>query len=95
MHTTIDLEPDLQWTGNRGAQQLFYLLRMMQHQIQGVLLNQGELIGVEEAFQQAIDAEKVLLVFAEKAFINSAGLAVLFDLTREINGLLSAEHYHH
>jgi len=35
---------------------------------------------LEEAFQQAADAEKVLLVFAEKAFINSAGLAVLFDL---------------
>ena len=35
---------------------------------------------LEDAFQQAADAEKVLLVFAEKAFINSAGLAVLFDL---------------
>jgi len=35
---------------------------------------------LEEAFQQVGGAEKVLLVFAEKAFINSAGLAVLFDL---------------
>ncbi|MBI2501734.1 MAG: STAS domain-containing protein [Candidatus Latescibacteria bacterium] len=34
---------------------------------------------VEGAFQQAANAEKVLLVFQEKDFITSAGLAVVFD----------------
>ncbi len=34
---------------------------------------------VEGAFQQVRDAEKVLLVFQEKDFITSAGLAVVFD----------------
>ncbi|MBI2502732.1 MAG: STAS domain-containing protein [Candidatus Latescibacteria bacterium] len=34
---------------------------------------------MEEAFQQAADAEKVLLVFQEKDFITSASLAVVFD----------------
>ena len=34
---------------------------------------------VEEAFRQAADAEKVLLVFQEKDFITSAGLAVVFE----------------
>ena len=35
---------------------------------------------LEEAFQQVAGSQKVLLVFQEKDFINSAGLAVLFDL---------------
>ena len=34
---------------------------------------------LEEAFAQVAGAEKVALVFAEKAFINSSGLAVLFS----------------
>lgn len=34
---------------------------------------------VEEAFQQAAAAEKVLLVFQEKDFITSDGLAVVFE----------------
>jgi len=35
---------------------------------------------LEEAFDQIGDFGKVLLAFHEKAFINSAGFAVLFDL---------------
>ena len=35
---------------------------------------------LEEAFVKAADYDKILLVFAEKTFVNSAGLAVLFDL---------------
>jgi len=35
---------------------------------------------LEDAFVQIADYSKVLLVFQEKDFINSAGLAVLFDL---------------
>ena len=35
---------------------------------------------LEEAFAQIADSEKILLAFQEKDFINSAGLAVLFDL---------------
>ena len=35
---------------------------------------------LEAAFEQLGAADKVVLVFAEKAFVNSAGLAVLFDL---------------
>jgi len=35
---------------------------------------------LDEAFQQVGEAEKILLVFQEKDFITSAGLAVLFDL---------------
>ena len=35
---------------------------------------------LEEAFVKAADYNKILLVFAEKMFVNSAGLAVLFDL---------------
>ena len=34
---------------------------------------------VEEAFRQLADAQKVLLVFQEQSFINSAGIAVVFD----------------
>ena len=34
---------------------------------------------VEEAFRQVVDAQKVLLVFQEQGFINSAGIAVVFD----------------
>jgi len=34
---------------------------------------------VEEAFQQVAEAPKVLLIFEEQSFINSAGLAVVFD----------------
>ena len=34
---------------------------------------------VEEAFQQVADAHKVLLVFEEKGFMTSAGIAVIFD----------------
>ena len=36
--------------------------------------------GLEEAFQEIDDADRVLLVFRENDFITSAGLAVLFDL---------------
>ena len=32
------------------------------------------------AFSQVADAQKVLVVFAEDAFINSTGIAILFDL---------------
>ncbi|MBT4500047.1 MAG: STAS domain-containing protein [Gemmatimonadetes bacterium] len=35
---------------------------------------------LEEAFGQIGDADKILLAFQEKDFINSAGLAVMFDL---------------
>ncbi len=35
---------------------------------------------LEEAFVEAADYDKILLVFAEKTFVNSAGLAVLFGL---------------
>jgi anti-anti-sigma factor len=35
---------------------------------------------LEEAFVKAADYDKILLVFAEKTFVNSVGLAVLFDL---------------
>ena len=35
---------------------------------------------LEAAFEQAADAAKILVVFQEQDFINSAGLAVLFDL---------------
>ena len=35
---------------------------------------------LEEAFVQAADCDKILLVFEAKTFISSAGLAVLFDL---------------
>ena len=35
---------------------------------------------LEAAFVKAADYDKILLVFAEKMFVNSAGLAVLFDL---------------
>ena len=35
---------------------------------------------LEEAFQQAVEAEKVLIVFEEKGLISSVGLALLFDL---------------
>ncbi|NKB68391.1 MAG: STAS domain-containing protein [Candidatus Latescibacteria bacterium] len=35
---------------------------------------------LEEAFEQLGGTARVVLVFAEKAFVNSAGLAVLFDL---------------
>ena len=34
---------------------------------------------VEEAFQQVASVPKVLLVFEEQGFINSAGLSVIFD----------------
>jgi len=35
---------------------------------------------MEAAFAQVADAQKVLVVFAEDAFINSTGIAILFDL---------------
>ena len=35
---------------------------------------------LSEAFSQIGDADKILLLFDEKCFINSSGLAVLFDL---------------
>ncbi len=35
---------------------------------------------LEDAFQEARGAEKILVVFREGDFLNSAGLAVLFDL---------------
>ena len=34
---------------------------------------------MEEAFRQVADTQKVLLVFQEQGFINSAGIAVVFD----------------
>ena len=34
---------------------------------------------LETAFQQASDAPKILVVFDEKCFINSTGLAILFE----------------
>ena len=40
----------------------------------------SEVAGVmEEAFQQVAGAPKVLLVFQEKDFMTSAGIAVVFD----------------
>ena len=47
-------------------------------QLAGYLSSEAASV-VEEAFQQAGDAQKVLLVFQEKDFITSAGLAVVFD----------------
>jgi anti-anti-sigma factor len=35
---------------------------------------------LETAFQQTSDALKILVVFDEKCFINSTGLAILFEL---------------
>ena len=35
---------------------------------------------MEAAFAQVAEAQKVLIVFAEDAFINSTGIAILFDL---------------
>ncbi len=35
---------------------------------------------LEEPFNQIGGSDKILLVFSEKCFINSSGLAVLFDL---------------
>ena len=35
---------------------------------------------LETAFQEASDATKILVVFDEKCFINSTGLAILFEL---------------
>ena len=34
---------------------------------------------LETAFQEASDAPKILMVFEEKCFINSTGLAILFE----------------
>ena len=41
---------------------------------------------VEEAFQQVAEAEKVLLVFQDKDFMTSAGLAVIFDCVLPLKG---------
>jgi len=35
---------------------------------------------LESAFAQVADVQKVLLEFAEDAFLNSTGIAILFDL---------------
>ena len=35
---------------------------------------------LETAFQQASDAAKLMVVFDERSFINSTGLAILFEL---------------
>ena len=61
------------------------LTALVQHQdatatirLSGYLSSEAASV-VEDAFQQVTDAEKVLLVFQEKDFITSAGLAVVFE----------------
>ena len=47
--------------------------------LQGYLAATGGEV-LEKAFGEVADSEKILLVFGGDDFINSAGLAVLFDL---------------
>jgi len=46
----------------------------------GGYISSDALDPLETAFQQASDAPKIVVVFDEKCFINSTGLAILFEL---------------
>ena len=52
MHAGIDLQPDTDRLLKCCLFQNCYLVRMVQEKIKLVLLNKGEFIGMEEAFQQ-------------------------------------------
>ena len=49
-------------------------------------LSSGSETALEEAFQQANEAAKVLIAFREKDMISSAGIALLFDLILTAQG---------
>jgi anti-anti-sigma factor len=53
--------------------------RHLRHRSAGISGRNGRR-GARKAFGEVADCEKVLLVFGGDDFINSAGLAVLFDL---------------